>query len=779
MARKIPDIPMTFRRAVTSLVVLSAAAGVLTCSDDPVSPSRATRLMEVAGDDQVASIDQSLPESLVVEVQDAGGQPVAGVMVTWVAGGGGRVSSASTRTGADGLAAVARVLGKAAGRHTTMASVPDLEPVVFNAVAEAGPVPHLLITTQPSASAADGTPLARQPVLQVLDGAGDPLGEGIEVTASVQGADLAGTTMVPSDASGVVAFTDLALSGADGNYHLTFSAPDVAPARSETIALSAAGAGGTLLIATQPSASAENGVALARQPVIRVRNQAGDPVGAGVAVSVQAQGATLTGTTSVQTDSGGEAAFTDLVLSGAGGRYTLTFSATDFSSVDSDPIELESVVGDAGQWTAPFAWPVVGVHMILLPDGRVLTMGRVGKPHLWDPATGTFTETASPAWLFCSGHTQLADGRILIAGGHISDHHGLPNITFFSDENVWGTGSPMARGRWYPSATTMGNGDVVITAGEDQNTVPVDLPEVWSNGSIRQLTGASRAFPFYPRQFVAPDGRLYVAGPERATFYLSLDGSGAWTPGPPRVFGGRNYGSAVMYDDGKILYAGGAYTTNTAETVDLNAGAPAWQFTGSLAFARRHLNLTVLPTGEVLATGGVAGTGFNDISQGVHAAEMWNPGTGAWTTLSSSSITRGYHATALLLPDGRVIHAGSGDGAGAPNERNAEIFSPPYLFRGQRPGITSIPQSVGYGASFRVATPDAGSITHVSFIRLGAVTHAFDQGQRFQRLHFDADATGLTVTAPSQPNRAPPGYYLLFILNGEDVPSVGRIIRLQ
>jgi hypothetical protein len=770
---------MTFRRAACVLLALSAAAGILTCSDDPVAPSRPTTLMEVAGDDQVASVDHALPESLVVKVEDAEGQPVAGVTVSWTAGGGGSVSPTSTRTGPDGLAAVARVLGDVAGRHTTVASVPDLEPVVFNAVAEAGPVPHLLMATQPSATAISGAPLARQPVLRVLDGAGDPLGAGIEVTASVQGADLGGTTVVASDGTGTVRFTDLALNGSDGSYQLTFSAPDVAPVQSTGIELSAPAAGGTLLIATQPSASAENGVALARQPVVRVRDHAGDAVGAGVAVSAQVQGATLTGTTSVQTDAAGEAAFADLALTGAGGTYKLTFSAPDVPSVESDPIELEAIVGDAGRWTAPFAWPVVGVHLILLPDGRVLTMGRTGKPHLWDPASGAFTETASPAWLFCSGHTQLADGRILIAGGHISDHHGLPNITFFSDDDGWASGRPMARGRWYPSATTMGNGDVVITAGEDQNTVPVDLPEVWSDGSIRQLTGASRAFPFYPRQFVAPDGRLYVAGPERATFYLSLNGTGAWTPGPPRVFGGRNYGSAVMYDDGKILYAGGAYTTNTAETVDLNAGAPAWQYTGSLAFARRHLNLTVLPTGEVLATGGVAGTGFNDISQGVHAAEIWNPGTGSWTTMSSSSITRGYHATALLLPDGRVIHAGSGDGAGAPNERNAEIFSPPYLFRGARPGITAIPQEVNYGASFRVATPDAGSITHVSFIRLGAVTHAFDQGQRFQRLRFDAEATGLTVTAPSQPNRAPPGYYLVFILNGDDVPSVGRIIQLH
>ena len=278
------------------------------------------------------------------------------------------------------------------------------------------------------------------------------------MTAAVVGADLGGTTVVASDGTGTVRFTDLALSGADGSYQLTFSAPEVAPVRSTAIELSASAGGGTLLVATQPSPSAENGVALARQPVIRVRDDAGDALGAGVAVSVQVQGATLTGTTAVQTDAAGEAAFTDLALTGAGGTYRLTFSAPGYPSIESDPIELEAIDGDAGRWTAPFAWPVVGVHLILLPDGRVLTMGRVGKPHLWNPATGAFTETASPAWLFCSGHTQLADGRILIAGGHISDHHGLPNITLFSDDNVWASGAPMARGRWYPSATTMGMG---------------------------------------------------------------------------------------------------------------------------------------------------------------------------------------------------------------------------------------------------------------------------------------------------------------------------------
>jgi hypothetical protein len=197
-----------------------------------------------------------------------------------------------------------------------------------------------------------------------------------------------------------------------------------------------------------------------------------------------------------------------------------------------------------------------------------------------------------------------------------------------------------------------------------------------------------------------------------------------------------------------------------------------------MAFARRHLNLTVLPTGEVLATGGVGGTAFDDVSKGVHAAEIWSPETGQWTTLSSNVVTRGYHATSLLMPDGRVLHAGSGGGAGAPNELNAEFYSPPYLFRGVRPVIASAPSEVHYGEQFRVVTPDASAITQVSLIRLGAVTHAFDENQRFQRLSFSADATGLAVTTPSSSNRAPPGHYMLFVLNGAGVPSIAKIIRI-
>jgi PKD repeat protein len=163
----------------------------------------------------------------------------------------------------------------------------------------------------------------------------------------------------------------------------------------------------------------------------------------------------------------------------------------------------------------------------------------------------------------------------------------------------------------------------------------------------------------------------------------------------------------------------------------------------------------------------------------VRAAEIWNPATGVWTTLASNAIRRTYHSTSLLLPDGRVLHAGSGEGAGMPAERTAELFSPPYLSNGSRPTIADAPTLVGYGTSFTVATPQAADIQSVSLIRLGSVTHAFDMNQRFQRLPFVRQSGALSVSAPASGTLAPPGHYLLFILNGNGVPSEAKIVKVS
>jgi hypothetical protein len=443
-----------------------------------------------------------------------------------------------------------------------------------------------------------------------------------------------------------------------------------------------------------------------------------------------------------------------------------------------------TVMGDeaiVGKWSAPFAWPVVALHLHLLPNFKVLSWGHAGEPQVWDPKTGgSFTAVPLPTELFCAGHAFLPNGRLLVTGGHFSDDHGLPDVNLFDPwARKWTSAPKMAKGRWYPTATTLANGEVVTIAGRDITATVVSVPEVWTGTGWRALSTASRSLPYYPRTFLAPNGRVFYAGENRATSYLSTSGTGSWSSVGNRLYGTRDYGSAVMYEPGKVLYAGGGRTTNTAEVIDLNQPGPTWKWTGSMAFARRHLNATILPTGQVLVTGGTSGTAFNDEALAVRAAELWDPATGTWTTLASNSISRVYHSTSLLLRDGRVLHTGSGDGAGAASHRDAEIFSPPYLFKGPRPVISSAPNGLRYGQNFFLSTAQAATITQVTLVRLGSVTHAFDSNQRFNRLSFVAAAGGLTVTPPASRNLAPPGYYMLFIVNGNGVPSSAWSVQLK
>ncbi len=326
---------------------------------------------------------------------------------------------------------------------------------------------------------------------------------------------------------------------------------------------------------------------------------------------------------------------------------------------------------------APFPWPIIALHVHLLRNGKVLSWGKFGQPYIWDPSSKTFSAVSSPDWIFCSGHAFLPDGRLLVNGGHLSDDHGIPDANIFDPATMsWSTRPPKARGRWYPTTTTVANGEAVTIAGRDQSGQVVTVPEVWTGSGWRQLSSADKALPYYPRTFLAPNGKVFYAGENRGTFYLSTSGTGSWTSVARRRYGIRDYGSAVMYQPGKILYAGGGRTTTTAETIDLNEASPVWKWAGSMAYARRHLNATILPTGQVLVTGGTSGTTFTDETRAVHAAELWDPRTGAWTTLASNSVIRVYHSTSLLLKDGRVLHTGSGDAAGNANHYDAEIFSP-------------------------------------------------------------------------------------------------------
>ena len=469
-----------------------------------------------------------------------------------------------------------------------------------------------------------------------------------------------------------------------------------------------------------------------------------------------------------------------------------------------------------GEWSPGFRWPIVAVHMSLLPDGRVLSWDRTNDPpSLWNPITGEFGSAASPSLLFCSGHTFLGDGTLFVTGGHVLDKKGLPNSNIFNSATAsWTAGSPMQYARWYPTATAMANGDVVTVGGTDQNAVNVIYPEVWSNGSWRTLTAAPWPVPYYPRAFLSPNGKLFYAGETNRTRYLDPIGGGLWSATVAyRVTSNRSYAPAVMYQPGKIVYIGGGAPTPTTETIDLKAAKPVWRFGASMAFPRRHHNATLLADGRVLVSGGSYGSSFSDQTKPVYATELWDPASGTWTTLASATVVRVYHSTVVLLPNATVLSAGGGSGSGTTNQYMAEIFTPPYLFnadgtRATQPTISAAPAAIGFGERFSVETPNVDDIVSVTWLRLGSTTHAFNTTQNFQTLSFTvrADTTvvpggppvdsippdstiapvdslivhrRLEVQMTADPTAAPAGPYMLFVINRQGTPSVARMMSLH
>ena len=464
-----------------------------------------------------------------------------------------------------------------------------------------------------------------------------------------------------------------------------------------------------------------------------------------------------------------------------------------------------------GQWSSPaVSTEIIAIHMHLLPNGKVLLWQddnnagypptRIGTQTLarvWDVNTGVITTVnLTGKNLFCSGHAFLPDGRLFIAGGHdTGDGDGIREAHIFdSTNNSWTQMSQlMNMGRWYPSALTLGNGEIVVVSGNDSGSNNT-TPDVWKTndgGGWRRLTGASLGLQTYPYLHLAPNGKVFFTGPEGTSRYLDTADPGAWSFVAERVGGERISGGSVMYEPGKVVMMGGRESTNvknTAEIIDLN-GAATWTATGvgSMAHARIQMNATILPDGKVLVTGGT--NSLDEAAGAILQAEMWNPATKNFSPMASMAKKRLYHSTAILLPDGRVLSAGGGRPPGPLfpdlHNSNAEFYSPPYLFTtgggaATRPTIDShLSKGVRPGDQIFVTTPEASSISDVTLIALSSVTHTANMSQRFNRLTFTQGMGGLNVTMPANSNLCPPGYYMLFVLNSNGVPSVARIINVN
>jgi TM2 domain-containing membrane protein YozV len=542
-----------------------------------------------------------------------------------------------------------------------------------------------------------------------------------------------------------------------------------------------------------------------------------------VAITAPASGATLTGTLNITASASdnGAVAGVQFYLDGAPlgseistAPYSIPWNtATATNASHSLTARARDVAGNAtlsaavpvtvanntstdpavvGQWSAVLDWPLVAIHMNLLPDGKVL----VWDDHtdgtgvgVFDPATLTVTTAPfTAANLFCAGHSLLPDGRVFVAGGHIDPHIGITAATIFNPQTrKWSSAAQMSLARWYPTVTTLANGRMLVVGGEvDCGDCNAQVPEVFdpATGTWTRLANAPFDLPYYPHDFVLPDGRVLVTGAnkrELATYALDVAAQ-TWTTIDPTVL---DAGSSVMYLPGKVMKSGrgrdpdlpGAPSVATTYVLDMTAPTPHWRQTAPMAYPRTEHNLTLLPDGTVLTIGGGVNSDVYDPNAPVLQPELWNPGTEIWTLLAPMDRPRIYHSTAVLLPDGRVLSAGGG--RYGPSYLDAQLYSPPYLFKGPRPTITTAPATLGYGANFAIATPDAAAISAVTLVGLGSVTHAFNANQRFLALTFQAGAGSLSVQGPSGATLAPPGHYMLFIINANGIPSVASIVQIQ
>jgi hypothetical protein len=381
---------------------------------------------------------------------------------------------------------------------------------------------------------------------------------------------------------------------------------------------------------------------------------------------------------------------------------------------------------------------------------------------------------------------------------------------------------------------TLGSGEVLAVSGHPSSHDKRHnhhIPERFSPAQgAWVLLAANPSFeamnpPYmYPRLHLLPNGQVFCSTPlalDQPQSQLIDPDTGARHPGgdplprdPDNSRGGEdniNWGTTYSQDGSSVLlpllppdYRPRVLRCGTQQPVwmdlqplmDNPNARPRWVPTAPRQLPpapprydipnprRFHLNAVLLPTGDVFVCGGCAV--FRSDKSAVLESELYHPPSGdradRWESLPAAAVTRNYHSVALLLPDGRVWTAGSnhdGSQGRASLEPRIEILNPPYVGVPNRPQITSADGAIVPGQVFSVETPQAGSIARVAILRVASVTHSFSSDQRYVGLEFSVGSGNqLQVVAPPNHNVAPPGYYLLFVLDQAGLPSEGRFIRV-
>ncbi|HEY9827435.1 MAG TPA: galactose oxidase-like domain-containing protein [Stenomitos sp.] len=465
----------------------------------------------------------------------------------------------------------------------------------------------------------------------------------------------------------------------------------------------------------------------------------------------------------------------------------------------------------------PFNAPILPVHAALLPpvnggNAKILFLaGRRDEagancPNcsaVWDYTNGnSFSRSNTPLLssgvtfdFFCSGHAFLSNGNLLIAGGTLQANPflGLPDSIIFNSSTLnWEVQPSMAHGRWYPTLTRLGDERVIAISGKDENGLLNLVPEIYSPGTgWTAFSSPTVTISDYANIFLLSDGRLFSAGRANARPYLiTLPGSFSDPIITTSVSGltdkpKTNYttsAAAVLLppaQDQKIMIIGG-YKLNGSATarvnvIDLKAANPTYQPAPYLNHARLHNQAVILPDRTVFVCGG--STVRNSIPDAVLVCEVYDPSTNTWTDVASHSIARLYHSIALLLPDGRVLLAGSNP----PGQRELrmEIYSPSYMVD-SRPVIDASPVEISYGQTISISTAQASTIQWVQLVRPSAVTHCMDVEQRLIDIPFTVipETNSLSATIITNRNLAPSGWYMLNIVDDNRIPSVSTWVHL-
>ncbi|MDX1502945.1 MAG: galactose oxidase-like domain-containing protein [Thermoanaerobaculia bacterium] len=470
-------------------------------------------------------------------------------------------------------------------------------------------------------------------------------------------------------------------------------------------------------------------------------------------------------------------------------------------------VEAAPPASQIGSWEAPRKWPVVGIHAMVLATGEVMHYAyeeargpeenRVyyegSRAKIWNPETDKFKDVSWESNVFCSGHSFLADGKIFVTGGIRQE--GCPTEgreeTFLFDPftREWTAYEPMRLPRYYPTNLTLGDGSVMILSGNNSHCKLVSAMEIMEPGEgIRVVKEGKKVFKLYPRVHLLPDGRVVNVGVEPRTLVFDTTNPSEGWVGVARTNHGEYRWEGTSFqipgDPFKVMICGGFETyegdrpTDTCEVIDFSEKKPQWRYTAPMSQPRGHANAVLLPDGKVLVVGG---GGHNLYDDPVRQAEIFDPETGRWSPAGLTRWGRMYHSTAVLIPDGRVISAGQDDVPGGASGAGAfaEFYRPPYLHRGKRPRIKQAVTTLEYGGEVQMKLKPGKQIEKVVLIRPSAVTHSVNSTQRYVPLEFELiKGARVTVYGPTNPNEAPPGYYMLFAVNRAGVPSEAVMVQV-